>query len=333
MNIVKIKDIIIEGTDPLYATWTTEEITSYDKYYRGKYVQCLNWEFCTPLITDNNIIENSRYVCESLLARESSLSIDNAIREIMNEKYQPTAEYPDFRPILYSQLNDAGLIDINETTRVNDYTKYITYNNYVPEDITLEKLKKFRTWLATTILSFDQVTDDKIKHMLNYYKNGMYDDVVKALTIFGEQKITATSVTPSCGCAGTANIAINYSLNACDPISIYKQNIYLLMCDTFSDVEFWMDFDPEFLNMFKLYIDNIIKADLPLVGSQWQPDFIDCSCQITTNTNQERNKARLMKLSQALQQMIDRDTAGHRTSISNALREWAMYLYEIMEWI
>lgn len=226
-------------------------------------------------------------------------------------------------------------VDIVETDRVNNLDKYKAFNEFTPSELTIEQIKKFRTWLASTIISFNIAYDAPTSHMLNYYAGGMYDDVVSALTMFGTS-ISATSVlntptTSSCGCSNGVSVSLT-NANICDSLEIYRRKIYEAMVKTFSVIDFWLDFDPEFLQMFKLYIDNIIKLNLPLTTSQYQTDFVDCTCQLKGNTEQEINIQRLTRLSKSLQYMIDGEIKGNRNYITTSLTDWATYLYERMEW-
>ena len=48
----------------------------------------------------------------------------------------------------------------------------------------------------------------------------------------------------------------------CDTISIYKDNIHKLMVKTFESLNFWKQFDIDFLRVFKKYVDNILKNNM-----------------------------------------------------------------------
>jgi len=266
----------------------------------------------------------------------------------------------DFLP-----LDDlSAYVDVKATELANDVNKYITFNQFTPSgDLTIEQIKRFRTWLAETILSFNMVVDADTNHMLDYYAGGMYNDVVAALTTFGKTNLSLTTISTSgcgcagssagvsqsvvastlgssqCGCAGTQNLSSLYAqgLANCDPLWIYRKNIYLKMVEVFSNIDFWTQFENEFIAEFKLYIDNIIKLNLSLVTSAWQSDFVDCGCVNDMEAAQQRNIARLKNLSNALQFIYDYITdgtgiTGHKKYIASALNEWATYLYEMMEW-
>ena len=135
--------------------------------------------------------------------------------------------------------NITKYIDIAETDKINCTTLYRLHNEYVSDDdITIDELKKFRSWLATQLLKFDEnnkeeqcheMYTEEETHVLEYYKNGMYDLVVKYLSEFGQTDINLNTInTSSCGCAGNSNLSslYNTSLSICDTLAIYRRNIY-----------------------------------------------------------------------------------------------------------
>lgn len=106
----------------------------------------------------------------------------------------------------------------------------------------------------------------------------------------------------------------------------------MYMVSVFSNIDFWLDFDPEFLTMFKKYIDGILQHNLPLQNDDYSSHFVDCTCQLKGNTSQELNRQILIKLSKSLQYMIDDEVKGNRNYIATSFTDWATYLYEKMEW-
>jgi hypothetical protein len=265
----------------------------------------------------------------------------------------------------FLSLDDlSSYVDVKATELTNDVNKYITFNQFTPSgDLTIEQIKRFRTWLAETILSFNMVVDADTNHMLDYYAGGMYNDVIAALTTFGNTTLSLTTVNTSgcgcagssagvtqsvvattlgssqCGCAGNQNLSNLYAqgLANCNPIWIYRKNIYLKMVEVFSEIDFWTQFECDFIQEFKLYIDNIISMNLSLVASAWQSDFVDCGCINDQYQAQKRNIERLKRLSNALELIYNSMTGGdtikgHTKYIASALNEWATFLYETMEW-
>lgn len=305
MNIIKFKDLISENQ------WFNDNL-------KGKYA----WWILTKYASPFDHVSQGQY-----------LSYERG-----EETITPGGTTGDEWPFIDTTLNEWGsFIDKDETEKINSISQYTLYNNYTTDDdITIDELKEFRTWLASTILSFEELTfGDDVKHMLEYYSNGMYDDTLKWLTEFG--KITYNTVLSNnyqktgCGCSGVGqNISSLYSssLDVCDPTTIYRKNIWKLMVETFGDIDFWKQFSNPFLSEFKKYIDNILKVGLPLVSSEWDNVFADCVCAQSPG---ETNKNILVNLSVSLGYMIDEET-GHNNFIQKSLVDWASILYEKMYW-
>lgn len=299
MNIIKIKDIIINPTD---SGLTQDRCDLFNTKFRGKYVYCIDWCYIALLedMTESDVITASRkLVKESDIREESWMSYD----EIKN------------------------YVDIEITTKLNNVDKYREFNRFIASDITLDQLKKFRTWLASTLLTFD-IQDSKTNHMLSYYANRMYDNTVEALSEFGVSTPQVDLSSP-CGCN---SIAQTLNINVCDLLTNYRRGIYQYMISIFSQIDFWMDFDPEFIEMFKRYIDGILQHDLPLHNDEYSTNFVDCTCQLKTNTVQELNRQILVKLSKSLQYIKDDEIKGNRNYIATSFKDWATHLYERMEW-
>ena len=100
-------------------------------------------------------------------------------------------------------------------------------------DITVDEVKKFRTWLAKTILTFDvgskgiqrnELFTQEQTYVLQYYANNMYDDVVKKLSGFNNQ-VSQQIKTSSCGCS-SVDLNSLYSIESCDMLGTYRKNLY-----------------------------------------------------------------------------------------------------------
>lgn len=234
-------------------------------------------------------------------------------------------------------------VDSIETDRINNTIEFRMRNSYSPDDnITVDELKKFRTWLAKELLKMDQTELGEQKntyftqiesHVLNYYAKDMYDETLKILTDFGQIKPSFESINvSSCGC-GNENISslYNTTIDSCNSINIYKKNIYDRMVEMFSSVDFWSQWAPEFINEFKKYIDNIIKCDFKLSKqNQWVSEFADCTCK--NKTDQESLVNILKRLSISLGYIRDGKVSGYKNYISDSLYDWSRLLYERMYW-
>jgi hypothetical protein len=304
MNIIKFKDLI------------KEDDTFFNENLKGKYAYWVRMQYALPL--DAITVEEYTDMERNGQSGEYIDTLDNA--------YLP-------------------FIDQTETEKVNSISQYAHYNSYSTDsDITLDELKVFRRWLADTLLSFEEDYDytENVEHMLLYYSADMYDDTVKWLGQFGQVTYSFSEVygvvdpkkgvPVGCGCSGVGqNLSNLYgtSLQSCDPLSVYRKNIWSLMVETFSDPNFWMQFNVLFLTEFKHYIDNILQAGLPLVSSEWTSVFADCSCGQTPDSS---NSAILSHLSQSLGYIIDSQQDGHMNFIAKSFNDWASVLYERMFW-
>lgn len=300
MNIIKFKDVIKDGDD------------LFNESFKGKYTYWIRMQYAIPF-DDLTTIEYTN--CE----RGDSPVPEGAI---------DTDTYQDY-------------IDVAGTDAANSIDSYKLFNNYSTDnDITLDELKVFRRWLAQTLLGFDVDYTENQVHMLQYYANDMYDDTVKWLNQFGQISVSYTDlyttqkpgVPVGCGCSGVSATLSNLyatNLTTCDPLGVYRKNIWSLMVDTFSEVNFWTILSPAFLQEFKNYVDNILQVGLPLESTEWTSVFADCSCGQSPNSS---NTAILSHLSQSLQYIIDGQTDGHKNFIQKSLNEWASVLYEKMFW-
>lgn len=278
---------------------------TFDRYFKGKYVYNINWEHLVLL--DNSV--------ENLIRWSKGEDIPG---EVIRLDYETYKEY----------------IDKEETDRVNDPTKYKLYNQFTSdENLTWDEIRVFRTWLAKALLTYGIQYDSKTQHMLEYYRDEMYDGVCRGLTEFGGPSASIIEPTKTgCGCSHTSDMSSLYqeSLSVCDPISIYRRNVYNTMVSTFSEVEFWKDYDPDLIENFKKYVDNIIKMNLTLDKPSKTPLFVDCGCE--TTSLDRFNKDILQRLSRALDLIAKKELIGNMNYISEALNDWATHLYENMRW-
>lgn len=314
MNLIKFIDIYLkpdmwEGTTCPY---TQEEMDWFNENLKGKYAYALNWRWVVPF----EQLTLSEFVEKSVLNSPEGIS-----------EYCTVEKYSDYK-------------DTEMTERSNSIDKYIALNQFSSDsDITIEEVKNFRTWLATTLRAIkdeeDMVTGEKI--MLDYYANGMYDQTVNALSIFSKQASAQYGVVgvQSCGCIGSANTSLlDISAPVCDPLSIYRRGIYELMVSLWSEYKYWVDLESDdFLVEFKKYIDAVISYNLPLFVSDWTTVFADCTCLNSSDSLQAAGLTAMRNLSQALQYMIDGDIQGHKNFINAALRTFASQYYEKMQWI
>jgi hypothetical protein len=303
MNIVKFKDIYLtqENADQL----TEDEMILFNKWFKGRYAYVVNWTWCVPF----DVMTEAEYVL---------VSEQNEIDEYVN--------------LLYSSV--LNLVDQSTTSRINSVELYKNLNKFVSDDeITLDELKNFRNWMAENLLEIRTNLLSGEFEMLSYYKEDMFDQVIKSLSLFTTNaQPTVTYVNQkSCNCM-TSNIKSNMTItNQCDAVSEYRRGIYNRMVELFSDYTYWIELGG-FIAEFKRYIDGIISYNLPLYTSQYVNVFDDCTCASQTDALQQRGIRAMKNLSQALQYIIDNDVTGHKNFINTSLNVFASEYYEMMKW-
>lgn len=307
MNIIKFKDIIVDNKE-----WFNENL-------RGKYSY---WIHCQYAVSFNDIDEALYFELEKM---------NNEF--IINEL--------NSRDIIYIDIDNeswvADYIDYSITESINSIQTYKLSNDFIPDDdITIDELKNFRTWLATSLLSIKTDLSDSDTHILEYYSNGMMDDTIKWLNEFGKINITYNdTIQNNCGCgygSGNVNSSLySNSLNVCDPLSIYRSNIKLNMINMFSNIDFWKVPNSDFLKEVIKYLNGIIKTNLPLTNIDANNNFT-CDCLHDANLSQKNSQNILKNLITAFTEINEDNINGNKLFISNTLNIWASNLYEIMEW-
>lgn len=317
MNIVKLKDVLMPET-----SWMGE---FFNRHLKGKYAYWVQMRYIFPLES----LDYKTYIKFEQLDHVHFLGPD-MLHHI--DLYSDECCMYDFAQ---------NYIDHTMTEEVNSIKEYASANDYVADfDIDLVKIRRFRSWLAEELLKFNTSLDGEYLnkytseqvHVLEYYKNGMYNDVVKYLSVFGNTETTIGSLTNGCGCCNN-NVSTLYNLNVtglCDAQKIYTDNMHKAMVLMFEDVNFWKQFNIDFIKVFKKYIDNVIKTGLSINNTVDILKYSECNCssQKTNNTNEKM----LRNLSESLEFIINGDINGHLNFITDSLHNWAEYLYDYMSW-
>lgn len=304
MNIIKFNDVVKENDD------------NFNEKYAGRYCFWVNCKWAVSF---------------------DDMDIDLYVEASKND------EIPAGSPgIPYLDTDEySSYIDVYNTEKINNQINACKILNDHIGEIPLDKLKRFRTWLAEALIEladdvYDNETDSsgydyETDKMLQYYANSMVDDTIKALTHFsGVVKPTDTKT--ACKCDQTAiNTYTTLQSVTCDPITLYRNAIYYKMISVFSDVEFWKT-KTELCGLIIRYIDGILKTGLPLSQRTdlYSLDYCDCDC---VNTDDTALISILNQLKQALQYIIDGDVSNHKNFIYNSLSSWAIKLYEKMYWV
>lgn len=313
MNIVKLKDVLMPADYRISELFNTK--------LKGKYAYWVQMRYIFPL----DSLDYKTYIKYEQL--------DTVM--MMGPTILPHIDLYDEECCMADFVN--VYIDIEETERVNGINEYALANEYVVDaDLDISKLRNFRTWLASELIFFNTgvngqelgiYTSEQV-HMLEYYKNSLYNDIVKCLTVFGKDSNIEWSAKTTCGCCQDNTNLNLMGITTCDALEIYRKNLHALMVATFREIDFWNQFNKKFILLFKQYIDNIIKIGLVINNSN-KVVFSMCDCMTTDNYSNEKL---LRNLSTALQYIYDDDIIGHKNFINDALYNWAEYLYEYMSW-
>ena len=219
--------------------------------------------------------------------------------------------------------------------------RFKQHNNFsTDEDMTTDQVKRFRTWLAKTLLELDCKDDGTPKYsfydedtteMLHYYARGMYNDVIKSLDKIPAEYVVSDLKSTRFGCDTCSDLSSPYKAGGekCNPVESYRKYLYKKMTKVFSDTDFWLDIPTNIIALFKQYIDNIIRLNLPLEKSPYVSQFSDCSC---LDSGQMAKRDILNRLSKALFFIIMDSAHGNKNFIKDAFMDWAIDLYENMEW-
>lgn len=297
MNVIKIKDKIKENDE------------DFNSLLKDKYAWWVHMRYIIPF---------------SIMSTQQYISVEEDISELTEYKYWDSYN---------SEMSE--FVDIKETDKINSIYSYLMANKIANDsEYTLDEIKKFRTWLATTLLEINSnynILNEKIINTLEYYKAGMIDQTVKNLNNYILSKVNFVDQFSDCGC-NNSNIYANL-INTCDPVTIYKQMLYENMVENFSDINFWLNFKTEiwFFKKFKTFIDIIIKKDLIITNDSNNNDNYLYICG-KANTTSNNNKIILENLSNALQFVISNNIEQHKNYIQDSFNQWAKNLYENMEW-
>ena len=324
----------------------TYDIMDFRDYFnsvlRNKYAYAIHWEYILPMIneTDGKIIPVGNPF-------NPGADVNYVNAELGNVETSMLLKFTDLNPWI-DQVRTLGILQ-------NDKIKYDYLNEFTPDDdITIEELKVFRTWLASILLANTPVINnwtnsDMLITMLTYYKQNMQDTTTGILAEFARYMdnkvlVTGTSakgiqvnlasigLSSGCGCfggvQGVGNVA---TTTGCDPLQIYRNAIYNYMVETFSNVEYWME-QVEICVEMRKYLEGILKVGLPL-GSKIIDQYADCGCNTLDSDSQVRYRKMIEALIQSLTYIIEGNVPGNRNYVATAFANWATYLYEYMYWI
>lgn len=360
MNIIKLKDIIYPGETP--------DAIFFNNKLKGKYAFWIQMKYVVSF-DDISIKDYAKYESDPsyLISNISHLNIDYAANSPYVD-YDETYNINDIRMFICSNkivpsypltLDDLKVFRtwLAKTMLMFDTYDYKTLHKYITKLKTLNYVDRYMylielenqisrkfTYKTDAVAgdgdpAYKIYTPEEI-HMLQYYANNMYDDVVKYLSMYDKTTVTSTNNIKSCDCCINKPSLIDSffaEVNICDSVKIYRKNIYNTMVNMFSKTEVWVMQDKKFLVNFKLYIDEIIKAQLPLTPTIYETPFsiskqaiLDCGCNI--NNGDQKYINILKNLSTSLGYIINDEITTHKNFINQSLYEWSSILYEQMYW-
>lgn len=307
MNIVKFRDIILDENNNKN-NLSEDKVLFFNEKLKGKYAYAVNFRHIIPF------------------------------EDITQQQYYEISITENLDNIIYIEFIDVeDLIDTSKTWLANSITVFEEANKFTTDsDITLDELKRFRTWLSDMLYTlFNDSLDNITKEMLNYYREEMHDDTIEHLSYFAnetEHDLIGTTNQSTCGCQNHTQMLNNqYAISSCNPIYIYRKGVYEKMVSVFSDIDFWLKLNKDFLNEIKRYIDGIIDCNLPLYTSQFSTTLHDCGC-LTQNSAQEERMQILKDLSSCFYFLATDNYINKKNHISLTLNNWASLLYERMRW-
>ena len=358
MNIVKFQDIVMnpdvlvgagyaEIVDGGYI-WKNDHpfgefsIDGFCEYFnstlRNKYAYVICWTHILPMVDNSGPIPAG-----DPFNPGDELNYVNV--EMGNVFIENLLAFKDLRPWV-DQVRTLGILQ-------NDKIKYDYLNEFTPDDdITIDELKMFRTWLASILLANTPVVNnwndpERLTTMLTYYKQDLKDATVNTLAGFAgymqesvlvantkdnKPNLASLALSAGCGCNGGVRSVGNISaVSGCDPLQMYRNAIYNYMVETFSNMDYWMG-QVEICVEMKKYLEGILKVGLPL-GSKIIDPLADCECNTMDADSQVRYRRMIEALIQSLTYIIEGSVSGNRNYISTAFSNWATYLYEYMYWV
>lgn len=333
-------------TDPAFGRTPQRFCDYFNMYFRNRYAYAIHWNTIVAMNQGN----------ESKEKPGDPYPVGNPFEETDMPTYVSIEKGTQLRKSVEQWNFDSMIQWMDRATTLkllhNNRDKYLYLNEFTPDDdITIEELKVFRTWLAQILLANEPLIqerkdEDSLRMMLTYYAQNMKDDTVKSLSFMApymEARSIVAGVNPGtllgmsgiklnsgCGCNG-GGILYNGSSNAvCDPLSIYRNAIYNYMVEVFSDIYYW-DAQTEICIEMKKYIEGILKVGLPLSTNIIDP-FSDCTCSSVDTDAEAHYRKMLESLIQALEYIINGEILGNKLFINKAFNDWAVYLYEYMYW-
>lgn len=298
----------------------------FNKHLKGKYAYWIHMRYVVPM---------------DLCTVADYIKYEQDVEQLLNWRQRHCA-FPDplFWDLYGKHAELEAWVDAELTEQANNVVRFEQHNSLTTDaDLTVEQVKRFRTWLAEVLLALDQdhngrqlnsFYDKNFTKVLLYYRGNMYDEIVGTLSNIPTEYKTNQNIVNS-GCSTCSDLSNTYSIggSVCDPVSIYRHYIYKEMAAHFSDLDFWLDVPTTLILNFRQYIENILTLNLKLTQSKYSSVFQDCSCLAPGQTVR---RDVLVRLSQALLMIAEDRVQGNKNYIKDAFTDWATELYENMYW-
>jgi len=231
--------------------------------------------------------------------------------------------------ILYTDLESAGYINTTETESLNAVTDYIASNKIQRySEVTLELAQQFRTLLATWVLDAyeGQTMPTGLKETMTFYAAGKSDDTYKTLQGVMQYSGKRVETSKGCGCTdSTSSVTVS---TGCDFDTAYVEGMHNIMVTYFRSASFWRALPKSSIQNILIYIDAIIKYDLPIFYDidEWG----DCTvCDVQYNKMKGITD---LKNIQATFNLIYTDDTSRARYLNDSLYLFAETYYELMEW-
>lgn len=303
MNIIKFKDVTIEGND------------FFNNYLSGKYALTVQYKYVYPLMT-NGITLLEYIQLEKTLNGVDVLPIEGTY-------------------MLYSEI-ESHIADTTWQDQNNEFDNLLIYNNIYDKDVSLEEANTYRKAVATFL--HDGILPEKLSLsdnvMIDYYMVDMIDTTIINLTSMINTNTPCGTQSLTCGCNGTTNNSLytmQVAYGCLSPIDSYRSNIKSYMISTFSTIDFWQKCNIVLLENIIKYTQAVIDYNLPINRSN-QILNVNCTCASTElMSGQIYLQSILSNFIESLRLIINDDISDNKLTIANSLNAYAL-IYESLRW-
>lgn len=303
MNIIKFKDVTIEGND------------FFNNYLSGKYALAVQYKYVYPLMT-NGITLLEYIQLEKTLNSVDVLPVEGTY-------------------MLYSEI-ESHIADTTWQDQNDEFDNLLMYNNIYDKEVSLEEANTYRKAVATFL--HDGILPEKLSLsdnvMIDYYMMDMIDTTIINLNSMINANTHCNTPHSSCGCNSTTNNSsynIQIAYGCLSPIDFYKFNIKSYMIYTFSTIDFWQKCNVIVLENIIKYTQAVIDYNLPINRSN-QILNVNCTCASAgLISDQLYLQSILSNFIESLRLIINDDILNNKLTITNSLNAYAL-IYESLRW-